>query len=149
MCYKGYKGLSGTGTKYLCRNGISCSRLSNSDSGRAGTGYLAGKNPENYKFSELISGSHFHFLNKNAQEKNLPPHFPDSCKRYACISGSPKTKTRYLVFAQILGFFPAQPLGIDNKCNQYNVKTQLSNDGATEEEEQCVSFGRHQPKETS
>ena len=54
----------------------------------------------------MISESNFHFLNKNAQEKNIPAHFPDSCNRYASITGSPKTKAGYPVFAQILGFFP-------------------------------------------
>ena len=68
------------------------------------------KKTENWLSSEMISESNVHFLNKNAQKKNLPAHFPDSCNRYACITGSPKTKAGYPVFAQILGFFPVQPL---------------------------------------
>ena len=40
-----------------------------SGSGSAGTGYLAGKKPENLQFFELL---YFHFLDKNAQEKYLP-----------------------------------------------------------------------------
>ena len=58
----------------------------------------------------MISESNFHFLNKNEQEKKLPDHFSDSCNQYAYITGRPKTKAGYPVFAQILGFFPVQPL---------------------------------------
>ena len=58
----------------------------------------------------MISKSNFHFLNKNEQEKKLPDHVSDSCNQYACITGRPKTKAGYAVFAQILGFFPVQPL---------------------------------------
>ena len=34
------------------------------------------------------------------------------------ITGSPKTKAGYPVFAQILGFFPAQPLAYMEKLGQ-------------------------------
>ena len=60
----------------------------------------------------MISESNFHFLNKNVREKYLPAHFPGSRNRYACITGNPKTNAGYPVFAQILGFFPVQPLDI-------------------------------------
>ena len=45
----------------------------------------------------MISGGHFHFLNKNAQGKII-------------FTRSPKTKAGYPVFAQIFDFFPLQPL---------------------------------------
>ena len=73
----------------------------------------------------MISESNFHFLNKNAQEKNLPAHFPDSCNRYASITGSPKTKAGYPVFAQILGFFPVQHLSKDMSILNLNLKSFL------------------------
>ena len=71
-------GLNRTGTKYLCQNRIPYSCLSNSDSSTASTGYL--------------TDSNFHFLNKSAQEKNPPSHFPDSCNRCASISGGQRQK---------------------------------------------------------
>ena len=73
----------------------------NSDTGTGNSGkvqeFLAGNSRDNFYFSELMSGSHFHFLNEMHRKKiSLPVSVP-------------KKTARYPVPAQILGTCSVQP----------------------------------------
>ena len=60
---------------------------------------------------------------------------------FAGITSSPKTKTGYLVFAKILGFFPAQPLDCGPQASfRIDINQPLhGNDPASSLPQACVA----------
>ena len=85
------EGLSGTGPKYLCRNEISCSRLSNSDSDRAGTGYLEGKKRKIFQliFLTIVTGLPVFLVGQRQKQ-----HIPSSHKSMVSFPLNPYSSAR-------------------------------------------------------